>query len=348
MSRKLSRNLSQTQVQVRRERFMPFRSLNTAVEMRTVHAAVDGVDLLEDAESETELRLDGQPWSHLDLHFELAVESDVIDQVLPEHERATPPLRWALVLEAPRTRIRRVVTAAWEGPKFTARFELSARDIAGPVTITPWLVRSESSESRSENGNATIGYASAEGHRLASGRVFTLYTDPVPVRSGKFLDVRYKAFSQDVALRSGFLYHLDTIGEPVLWINSDHASIAEVLNAKGQSGIRARLRELFFDTISGAVWTQLFLRSASALSEASLGDGMEVRKPWQSGVLRELLPYMFPKKTSHDERLRELLAVREESLGLLAELCDSALQQRGDVVKHMSRLIERADAGASS
>lgn len=330
--------MSNERVQVKRERFMPFRFLSGAIEMQPTQVRVDADDALEDYDSEMEVRLDGQPWSKIELSFDLSVAGDVLEEVLPEQQRAQPPLRWVVVLEAPQTRIRRALSSAWNGPKTVAQFVLHARDIAGPVKITPWLVRSES-------GDVARGYAAAEGHRLASGRLFTLHTDPVPVRSGKFLDVRYKAFSQDVALQSSFLYHLSTIDEPVLWINSDHASIAEVLNAKGQTGVRARLRELFFDTISGAVWTQLFLRSVDSLDE----DG-EVRKPWQGGVLMELLPYMFPKQSSHAARVREILAVRAESrsLGMLAELCDGALQERGDVVKHMSRLIERSGAGASS
>ena len=334
---------SQSQiVRVKRERFLPFRFAPNAIALTPEEIERDGTRLEWNPSSDRKLRLD-EPWSRLRLRFRLSVDVTALARALPPdelgHVKATALLRWAVVIAAPDTRLRQVVTADWNGaPEVEFALEVSRVDVHGLVTFTPWLARGSATP-------AAPGFASAAGHRVASGASFLFQPEPEPIATGRFLEIRYQSFSHDAALRSTsqHLYVLDTVEAPLLWINSDHDAIADVLNAKGQTGTNARLREVLFDRISCGVWSQLFFSAIESLSASG-----EARAGWQSGVLAELLPLMYPKVSTHSARVQEVLALRQEqSLGQLAQLCDLALQRRDDIVRHMSRLIDQAQRGTS-
>jgi hypothetical protein len=184
--------------------------------------------------------------------------------------------------------------------------------------------------------------------RLADGAPFAVHPFTRHVKPGDFLDIQYRRFAEDPALRNEAyrLFHLDLGNEqPLLLINADHGAVVDVLDAKGQVGARARLREAFFDTISHAVWTQLFLHAAE-----SVDDEGESPRAWHRGVLGEILADAFPGRRSRAERVQELLAIRREpqAMSLLAALCDRAIQRRLDLPAHMRSLVEATLGGEAS
>lgn len=321
--------------QSKRVRFLPFRFASGAISLTATSLRVDGekVPIDEEQLHRGAMIVDREHWREIRLSGVMLVDPEAFLATLPEPERATPPASFILVLESPETRLRRrVLQQPWQGSECAFDVRVDAHEIAGPVTLTPWLVRRQAA-------NAAPGYGCEAGHRLASGRPLTIHPHAPKLRSGHFLDVRFKAFQADPVLRQmpWRAYFLDTTESPVLFINADHDEVARVLSAGGQTGVDAGLREVFFDLIAVGVWNQLFLKAAEGLS----ADG-ESNKAWQAGVLHELLPLMLPSIRAHGERARELVAIRDQSLGLLAEMCDSALQKKLDIVKHMSRLIARA------
>jgi hypothetical protein len=140
------------------------------------------------------------------------------------------------------------------------------------------------------------------------------------------------------------LYRLECHQEgPILWLNSDHQTIDQILATQASAGRRAGLREVFFDQIAHAVWSQLFIKAVAdteAGEAEEQGDLGEARYEWQQGVLAELLPAVVPEEPDDDARLRRVLAESHDDLSLTLERLDTALQRRNELVKHMKRLIE--------
>jgi len=317
---------------VRRERFLPFAFARHGLRLAVSELALDGKSLPLD-EHEV-IHLDDESWRELRLVGAVEVGDEALASLPPdERGRADQLAALWLVLRCDRTALRRGVPVG-PGGAGTREFELTVprAEVDGPFEVVPWLVRSRA-------GAPPPGYAASEGARLASGpRLYVYPHEPAP-RAGDFLEVVYVRFSEDAVLRHQpwRLYQLETHGDtPVLRINADHESIVRVLDARGQTGLDARLREVFYDQISRGVWSLLFTGAVESLDSEG-----RTHRPWQQGVIRELLPHMFPE-TPKRERMHELVALREDEshLSLLAEKCDEALQRRLDAVKHMTRLIE--------
>jgi len=317
---------------VRRERFLPFAFARHGLRLVMSDVALDGKALPLD-EHEV-IHLDDESWRELRLAGSVEVGDEALS-TLPADERAHADELAALwlVIRCDRTALRRGVHVGPAGAG-TRDFALTVprADVDGPLEVVPWLVRARA-------GPPTPGYAASEGARLASGPRLTVYPHEPAPRAGDFLEVVYVRFSEDPVLQHQpwRLYQLETHGDtPILRINADHESIVRVLDARGQTGLDARLREAFYDQISRGVWSLLFTTAVETLDSEG-----QTNRPWQQGVIRELLPHLFPD-TPKRERMHELVALREDEshLSLLAEKCDEALQRRLDAVKHMTRLIE--------
>ncbi|MGD8862186.1 MAG: hypothetical protein PVI30_19395 [Myxococcales bacterium] len=331
------------QERVKRERFMPFVFARGGLSLSLLEARLDDGEALAlepEALQRGEIHLEDSRFERLQLHLRLAWGADLLGRVLPEGERDEPPVRAVLVLREPRTRMRRSVDVPLtpldaRRPGVVTTVTVERDELAGPLTLTPALVRAAA-------GSAPAGFARGVGAHLASGRSLTVHPYAPRQRSGEFLDVQYRSFGQDPQLgtQPHRVHFLDLAGDhPVLFINSDHREVADALDARGQSGIRARLREVFYDSVALGVWSQLFMEAVEGLSE----DG-ESRRPWQRGVLAELLPQMFPHLRRHGERVDELLAIRDSdhALSQLAALIDQALQRRLDLGRHMQKLVHEA------
>lgn len=322
---------------VKRERFMPFAFERHAVKLALQTLQKDDEPPFtpepEDAER-GEVFLEDDRWTRLLLRFSFELEEGTLERVVSDDERRALPIARLLRLHIPRTRVRRVVLVdGRKGGPSLVDVTIDREDLDGSATFTPWLTRSA-------HGPVVAGFANRVGQKLATGRAFVVHPYAPRPKPGQFLDVQYRSFKEDAQLKRhpDRLYLLDANGPaPVLFINSDHREVVDALDAKAQSGTKARLREVFFDVLSVGVWTQLFMHSVEALD-----DEGATRHAWQDGVLAELLPAMFRTARNHSARVRELLAIRQSDSPLrqLSELCDLALQERLDLARHMQRLVQ--------
>ncbi|MEM6954544.1 MAG: hypothetical protein AAF411_13175 [Myxococcota bacterium] len=316
---------------LRRERFLPFAFAPKGLRLSLESASVDGEVIALEGGG---VRIEDPRWRTLRLTGSVSVDEQGLN-TLTGSERDAPfdaATCW-VVVRCAQTYWRRGYALSAPDHRFELCFQ--REDVAGMIELVPWLVRSTV-------GMGAPGFASAVGARLAGGARLRVVLHEPAERPGSFLDVRYVRFSEDPALRlePWRLYHLDTLGDaPLLRINRDHESIAEVLDARGQTGMNARLREVFYDQIARGVWAMLFMHSVEGLDD----EGFALHR-WQNGVIEELLPDLFPAVQKRKRR-RALAAARQDPshISRLASRCDAALQRRLEIVKHMSRLLQEAD-----
>lgn len=319
----------------KRERFLPYAFARSALSCRITAARVDdrvAADAID--EERYSIALEEASWDRAEIEGAIVVDASALDAVFPPEERAAPPGELVLAVRCDATRLRgseRVGTAPLEGGVHPFRITIRRADVVGAVELVPALCRSRA--------GATLGFATEAGSRLATGRPWTVRVDAAPEPSGKFLETRYRRFSEDEGLRplAHCLYHLELTELPKLWINSDHAKITPVLDDQGTRGPRARTREVVFDLIAQSVWTQLFVHVAT-----DLGASDELVYDWEHAVLRELLPELCTER-SHEARLARFRAelARGELPSLLSRL-DAALQRRSALAEHVTKLIEDA------
>jgi hypothetical protein len=321
----------------KRERFLPYAYGRSGLGVELRHVRLDGRLLEEGLDPQRRLvSIDEERWDTLAVELQLTVTEELLGAVLPPHERVSAPIAALVVVRCSDTKLRRGVVA--EAPAggvgvHVARVRVARDEVRGGIELVPQLVRKRSA--RTPSG----GFASADGARLARARPWEIRLEPERSAEGRFLDVRYRSFSEDAVLLAvkDNLYQLECDQEaPILWVNADHTRIAAILNDRASTGRRARLREVFFDVIAQGVWTQLFLRAAMNLVERD-----ELVYPWEDAVLRELLPLMYPGARTHPAR-RGRLVDSMVQLGIVGtvERLDSALQRKNDLTRHMGRLIE--------
>jgi hypothetical protein len=314
------------------ERFLPYAYERTGVELELLGCELDGRVGPDPDPERRQIVLAGQPWRRARLHYRLVVPERTLLAVLPPGAHAEAEVVFALRCTPTRLRrTHRVLSAPLQDRLQNGSFDLGADECMGVVDIVPYLIRASAV-------TAAPGYAHQRGARLASARAWQVRVLPAPPAAGRFLDVRYRSFKGDpgfIAARSN-VYRLDCDQDaPVLWINADHDKIAAVLDDRGSTGRKARLREVFYDLIAHSVWMQLFMRAAADVRELD-----EATYAWQDGVLRQLLPGIFPAVRSHGERLSSLRTLIADDVGLLLDRVDTVLQGRADLSTHMSVLAD--------
>lgn len=272
-----------------------------------------------------------------DLTLELEVPQLLIEEVFPEGERECPPGRLVLVVRCPSSRVRRA-HLVFDGPlrqrQHAATIRIQRNELYGAAELAPLLLRGAPGEATS------MGYASSAGARVAGARPWEIRTDLLRPPGGQYLDVKYESFSRFGAPQFPWpdnLYQLDCdTSAPTLWLNLDHEHVAEILDSKGTVGTRARMREVFFDHISHAVWTRLFLKAAHDVLEAD-----EPPFDWEDAVLDQFLPLIY---VDHTTRMSRVEALRDDfsegDVNAVLERLDAALQRRHEVAKHMTKLVE--------
>lgn len=324
-------------VRTKKERFLPYAYDRFGLQFRLQSIRLDGERLFDRFDHERRLvELDGG-WQTADIDLSIEINPRLLEQLLPEAERATAPIRLLLAARCPDTRLRvgHTIADGGLGPgTFPASMQLRRADLSGTMELVAYLVRAE---------NAKVpapGLAASQGARLASARPWEIRIDRKRASAGHYLDIRYQRFSLEESIpkcdRSN-LYRLECDQEtPVLWINSDHQAIAGIMEVAGSVGRHARLREVLYDQIAPSIWTQLFFRSAYHIVDAG-----EAVYDWEEGVLSELLKHMYPE-VGDEQRLDKL---RNEYADLSAVLkrLDDALQRKNDLCGHMDRLIEAID-----
>ena len=323
----------------RRERFLPYRYERFGLVLNPVRCVLDGTREIEAFQTERHLiDLSDYRFDTVALVVRVEVPVGLFEKVLPPAERQEGAARVVLALRCPKVMTRRALSQT-VGPHGSGDVEFSVelfrRDVVGSLDLVPYLVRKGL-------GTETEGYAHLPGTRLASARPWEVRFDLLRTPGGDYLDIRYVSFREQP---EGFaspesIFQLDVDREnPVLWLNLDHPQVCEVLDNNANVGMRAQIRDVFFDYVSHVVWSRLFHKAAADLKEALPGDYLPFE--WEDNVLRELLPVLYAEEANHESRRAALRRDLEQSdHTVLLQRLDAVLQARLDVPKHMTRLAE--------
>ena len=317
--------------------------LNFVVEAYTLDGTDTGEINLKAGEREIDLTgygtigdSDGtQPWDQATLSGHIELPDDVVEKVFPHEEHAQPPAKLYVTVRCHDTIYRdRVMISTDSTPAGTyhVSIDLEWSNLRGKVELKPYLVRTAPGKNNSE-------HASKPNVRVADGEIYTILVDGWERDEQAFIDGEEMSFSESAHLPNGEkLYYLDFRNEsnPKLWINADNPRIADVLQSDGSVGAEPRMRDVILDQISYGVWTQLIMRTASAVNP----DG-EVAYEWQQTVIdsfgQEL--YNVTDSTEAALRLREEVA-ETQRLPHLLERIDGELQEFIDPRSQLINLME--------
>lgn len=306
----------------RRERFLPWSWLKSGLGLEIVEVTLDGERPASTHADRHLVELD-EAWRRAELVVQVGLAEGLRRQVLPEGDSGALSVVIAVRCDDTRLRGGERLVLPPNASGLEHRVVLRRDELAGSVELSATLVRDAAAE------HAVPGYATAAGARLAAAWSWELRIDRRRALSGVYLDVRYRSFKDDATIpdrERGNLYRLEAEAEaPILWLNSDHAAIASVLDAKGQVGNRAHLRDVAYDALAPMVWTQLFVRAASDSKRQG-----ETAWPWQDAVLDAVAGLLDCER----EELE-----RDELPSPLARL-DAALQAKHQLAAHLVKLME--------
>jgi len=319
-------------VTVKRQRFLPYAYAERALALRFVDVRVGDevvdVDATFDAETrQLDLRDYGDERRPVTLTLEVAADPDLWDAVLPEPERADPPVRIGLVAQDEGGWYRATAPTAPAAPAGeTTRGTLTVvpLDSTGVLTVEALALRTAHAKGRAP------GFAARAGMRLVGSHGLTVrLADPRETPGGS-LDIRWEDFrtSNHPARRDHphRIYYLEaTLDPPVLWLNQAIPDLAKVFDSKGTRGRVATTRDLLFQAIALPVWYGLLHAAADAIVEDEDG-APNIPRGWQAGLLKKVAPRMVPGVTSD-------LAYRQ----LVEELWE--LSARGGVAPFVERLV---------
>ncbi|MBL8949922.1 MAG: hypothetical protein JNK82_04035 [Myxococcaceae bacterium] len=308
----------------KRERFLPWAWVKSGLGLETLEVTLDGERPAVLHADRHLVELD-EVWQRAELTLQVGLADGLFEQVVAPGD--TTGLSVVVALRCDETRLRRgerlVLPRNANG--LLHRVTLRRDELVGSVELSAVLVRDQQAE------REVSGFASLAGARLAAAWAWELRVDRKRALSGVYLDVRYRSFRDDPIIAEwerGNLYRLEADGEaPILWLNSDHAAIASVLDAKGQVGSRAHQRDTVYDVMVPMVWAQLFVHAATELWRQG-----EVALPWQDAVLDAVCALLEVERGQLE---------RDELPTLLAAL-DRALQAKHHVAAHLLKLLEGA------
>ncbi|MBI2378776.1 MAG: hypothetical protein HYV07_32575 [Deltaproteobacteria bacterium] len=322
-----------TVVRTKVERFLPYRYAKSGLLLEVLRARVDGEEVGLDPDARL-VDLSPMGFRTLTLSLRVSLAPEVVAAVFPPEERESPPGRVAVCVRCDPTRFRSSAFAPESTSILSHDLSLVVPrdDLKGSVELTPFLVRA----SRGVSGE----YASIRGERLASGRSWTVRIDRERSSTGQFIDVRFEDFAQLPGVSDDIVYYLELEQpNPILWLNSKHRAVVEVMMSRATRGARASIRELVFDMIESSVWSQLFLRASMDLARAG-----ETGYAWEDRVLAKWLPKLFPE--TEDEETRRALLKEEIDRGELPSLLrmlDMRIQDESSLATHLSKLAEPAE-----
>jgi hypothetical protein len=314
---------------VRRERFLPYAYDRGTLALDLVRCTRDEEPLA--IADPRVLELYGE-WRTAELELSAQVPAVLADKLVPSSERRDPPLAVLVGLRCAATRLRRGEVMRVVDGCARGTLRLRRDELAESAELHAWLVRTKPHTRR------TSGYATAAGARVAQASPWTVLVDRDESTAVRGLDVRFKSFAADPAIplpERDNVWRLDCLAdEPVLWLNLDHGPLAELLRAEGTRGQRARQRDVVFDRIVASVRTQLAMRAATNL----LGEGPVYA--WETAVVTDLLPRLYPQLGAGERRDRLLQDARDpaELLGRI----DDALQASERTAKAILALLEES------
>lgn len=261
----------------------------------------------------------------------VSLGDDTLDRVLPEIERAAPPVAVLVIAQSTESRIRRAVTLTkLDGATWTEELPLPKSHLYGRVVLEPVLIRT--------GPGSDPRYAQHAGARLAWGPEAQVEIDDAAIPEGGYIEIKWDDFKHSVnpvrKRNPDLVYALDTEKDPpMLWLNSGIDQLKGVMHAKGPRGRNIRIRDAMNDVVVTQVWTSLVSvvmgRLADEMSEEQEAEAaLEGLNDWESRVVHHWAPLLFPQAGtraeaitdfadySHDADLRPAL---QERLGMAAQ-----------------------------
>lgn len=280
---------------------------------------------------------DEQTWDWATVYGTLEVPEETIEELFPPDERDAPPAKLYVAVRCHET-IYRDSTTIQKPPTTAGEYEVQIRldweNFRGNVELRPYLVRTE-------EGSESGPYASSPNVKVASGERHVVVVDHWDDDEPPTIDGEEASFARADHLPDGDkLYYLDFRNEerPKLWINADHARIADVLRSEGSVGAEPRMRDVVLDQISYGVWTQLIVRAASAVDR----DG-NVEYEWQQTVLEAFAPELYGVADIEDAKHLIREDVRDpDGVARLVSRVDTELQE---FLNHREQLINLMEEG---
>lgn len=333
-------NMEKMKVGGRKKRFLPYHYGEHQLQVSLKAYDLDGeVQKIREAEKNAKkLSLnDKKDWNELSLRGNIKIKEQTLKKVFPPLE--SPSATLLLTIHCPPTYLRKRHSITSKATADIHSFKISLRrhNLYGKVMIKAFLVRNKDSRKTYD------AYATEKGMRLASSSVWAIYVDKLTSPIGaKYLTAIYENFSQTEYTPDGnHFYYLDlrNPAEPLLWLNSEIERVQGILNSKGTRGKDARLRELFFDLISGGVWSRLLLRAITDITEEN-----EPLYQWEKTLLRTFIAEKFPdyKFSTAMAELREKIHSNEGVDDVMQNI-NSFIQTHSGVRAHMIELIKEVE-----
>jgi hypothetical protein len=282
--------------------------------------------------------------SEVTLRFHVFDRSDPLSAVLPEQERAEPPLKTLVIARSLGSRFRRSIALAKndEGA-WTGELSLAKRDVFGSIELEPVMLRTAPGD--------TPGFAGHIGARLVWGPVVIVHLDDPPTSAGQHLEIRwddFKTTSNSWRRQHGeSLYLLDMNADPPeLWLNEAIPRFKPLAHTTGRRGRDMRVRNATFALIAAQVWTSLIGEVTTNLARLTQSDPeidpaqiLEWLSDWELRVVNHWSPQLFPEAGSRQEAVEELVALAASPQE------QGQLQQR--LVPHVLKIADatRAFAG---
>lgn len=284
------------------------------------------------------------------------IDYDRILTTVDDRERSSPPVRLDLIRRSIDSRRRDLVavtsSASLRDPvSFTVA--LSRQEWCGDVTLQ--LVCSRTSTLNGSSSRLATDCFS----RLAWSPVVTVRLDPPVAQQGGSIRVRWESFSRSPTslARKNHprnLFDIDVVHDvPEIVLNEDIEYARHVLDSRGTTGVRARIRNATNYMIAHQCWTSLLAIAITELSSSLNSDSglspeeaISELSPWQSSVLVDWSTHLYPgqDRTSAIASLVESVGNTVARAELFASRIPSAIQRRWSTPNGFAGLVRDHEA----
>lgn len=325
--------------------FYPYRTAPDCLELRCESDQSDVV-----VEERRVLMQNVPDDSEVTIRLHVVERADPLKTVLPEHERSDPPLKTVVIARSLGSRFRRCIEMTKDGDgAWAGELSLAKRDVFGSIEFEPLMIRTESGDSS--------GFAGHVGARLAWGPVVVTHLDDPPSVAGQTLEIRWDDFEKTSnpwrKEHGQSLYLLDmNVDPPELWLNEAILHFKSVAHSSGRRGGHMRVRNATFAVIGVQVWTSLIAAVAMNLARLMQGDhesdpaqALESLSDWESRVVNDWSPRLFPEAGSRPEAIEKLvtLAASPQEQGRLQQLLVPHVLEMADATRAFAGLIRLRD-----
>jgi len=333
--------------QIKKTKIKPFRDKLNALELNVGEFGIDGDQGDQSHIFGEKYLVKLEKYKEFEnVSIELSVDYSISDMedLVPDSEKVEPPLKLVVIARGNRTSKRskvfeRDINNYEEGEKF--EIELERKNYRGKVILKPYVVRSETKETPDT-------YAVKKSTKVSSGKEWIIRFDVFDDIGNTGLDTRWQNFTENDTkhpLTEDMMYYLslDREANPVLWLNSEKSEIRNVLEKEGTRGPDARMRDVFFNSITVPVHMELIMSSINALDEETLEFSYE----WQRSIVLANADEILYDKAAVDRetKLEKLVEIRDDDDGMrrITSRVQKALQENEKPLDLMNKLIGEVD-----